>query len=176
MALPMPWKALKAINIEVETEMPHRREEIVNRRMPQPKIRLLPRMSPSLPKGTRQTADARRKDMGIQLRSTASMVNSFAMEGRAMLTEDPMKGTIKEVRDATTRAARLVPGSPMIGFYTISCKNRNPAVFAVSPFGRSWCMGYRRSTPDSSARGSVLRDKGFFDKLRESFRIGKDRG
>jgi len=127
MAPPMPWKALKAINIEVETDMPHRREEIVKVRIPQPKILLLPRMSPSLPKGTRQTADARRKDMGIQLRSTASMVNSFAMEGRAMLTEDPMKGTIKEVSVTTTRAARLVPGSLMMGFYITSCRNRNPA-------------------------------------------------
>jgi hypothetical protein len=51
------------------------------------------------------------------------------MEGRAMLMEDPMKGVMKEVKVATTRAARLIPKSLMMGFYTISCKNRNSMEF-----------------------------------------------
>ena len=46
--------------------------------------------------------------MVIQLKVTACMPNSLPMDGRAMLTEDPMKGVRKEVSVATISAACLL--------------------------------------------------------------------
>lgn len=46
--------------------------------------------------------------MVIQLRVTACMPNSFPMDGRAMFTEDPIKGVRKEVSVATISAACLL--------------------------------------------------------------------
>jgi hypothetical protein len=60
MAPPTPWKILKAINMKVETDVAQRREESVKVPMPHPKTLRLPKMSASLPKGTRHTPDARR--------------------------------------------------------------------------------------------------------------------
>jgi len=46
--------------------------------------------------GTRNTAVAKRYEVGTQLSETASMANSFPIEGRAILMEDPIKGVRKE--------------------------------------------------------------------------------
>jgi hypothetical protein len=61
-------------------------------------------MSATLPKGTKNTAMASRKDVATQLKVTASAENSAWIAGRATLTEDIINGPIKEVNVATKRA------------------------------------------------------------------------
>jgi hypothetical protein len=46
--------------------------------------------------------------MAIQLNDTAFIPKSLPIEGRAMLTEEPIKGVRKEVKVATSKAAFLV--------------------------------------------------------------------
>src|SRR3972149_1844660 len=53
------------------------------------------------------TAAASRKDVAIQLRVTASRANSLPIDGRAILTDEPMNGVKKELRVATSSAARF---------------------------------------------------------------------
>ena len=43
--------------------------------------------------------------MGIQVRITASILNSLAIAGRARLMDDPIKGVMKELRIAMISAA-----------------------------------------------------------------------
>jgi hypothetical protein len=73
--------------------------------------------------------------MGTQLNRTAVMPNSFPMEGRAILIEEPMKGTKKEGRVVANKTAFLSigPGRSMAliiiegkGIYEepIDCYNR----------------------------------------------------
>jgi hypothetical protein len=62
-------------------------------------------MSALRPKGTRNMAAARIYELETQLNKTASMENSRPMAGRAMFTEDPIKGVRKEPVVVTSRAA-----------------------------------------------------------------------
>lgn len=78
------------------------------------KILFLPKMSPILPKGTRKMAAARIAEVATQLKVTAPVANSLPMAGRAMLTDEPMKGVRKELRAATIRAALLFAASSII--------------------------------------------------------------
>jgi len=73
-----------------------RRQEKVYRVIPHKKTFFLPRISAILPKGTRKIAVERRYAVATQPSNTASMPNSFPMEGRAILIEDPIKGMRKE--------------------------------------------------------------------------------
>jgi hypothetical protein len=61
------------------------------------KIRFLPLISASFPRGTRKTAEERRKAIDTQLIPTAPIRKSSLMAGRAMLMEAPRQGLIKEV-------------------------------------------------------------------------------
>jgi len=75
--------------------------------MPYWKTLFLPWMSAILPKGIRNIAAARMYEMVTQLNVTASRLNSLAIVGRAIFTEDPMKVTAKEAV-AAARSATLL--------------------------------------------------------------------
>ena len=64
-------------------------------------------MSAILPNGTRNIAAARRNEVATQLNKTASIANSFPIEGSAILIEEPIKGVRKAVNVATSKAALL---------------------------------------------------------------------
>ena len=74
--------------------------------MPYWKTLFLPWMSAILPRGIRNIAAARMYEMVTQLNVTASRLNSLAIVGRAIFTEDPMKVTVKEAV-AAARSATL---------------------------------------------------------------------
>jgi hypothetical protein len=105
-ALPAPWRIRKTMSCKAEEAAAQSREDRVKATIPKPKILFLPYKSASRPKGTRHTAEARRYDVGIQVRITASILNSLAIAGRARLMDDPMKGVMKELRMAMIIAAR----------------------------------------------------------------------
>jgi len=65
--------------------------------LPRKKIFFLPLISASFPRGTRKTAEERRKAMETQLIPTAPRENSSLMLGRAIFMAAPRKGLIKEV-------------------------------------------------------------------------------
>jgi hypothetical protein len=62
---------------------------------------LRPSRSDIFPKGISRTADARRKDIGIQLSITAFIENSSAISGRAILMAAERKEITKEVNPTT---------------------------------------------------------------------------
>ncbi len=61
-------------------------------------------MSAILPMGTIITAMASSKDVATQPNWMALTENSFCMAGRATLTEENMKGPVKDATAATIRA------------------------------------------------------------------------
>ena len=65
-------------------------------------------MSASFPRGTRNTAEDSRKDMGTQLIPMAPMENSSLMAGRATFIAAPRKGLINEVMMMAKRINLLV--------------------------------------------------------------------
>ena len=65
-------------------------------------------MSAILPDGTRNIPSERRKEVVTQPNKTASISNSFPMDGRAIMTEDPMKGIRAEPSVVTRRAGFLL--------------------------------------------------------------------
>jgi hypothetical protein len=65
-------------------------------------------MSAILPKGTRNTAMARRYAVGTQLSKIASMANSLPIEGRAILMEEAINGARKELKVAISSTAFLL--------------------------------------------------------------------
>jgi len=113
MALPIPWKIRKRMSWKAVEAMAQSKEERVKATIPKPKIFFLPYRSASLPKGTRHTAEAKRYAVGIQVRITASILNSLAIAGRAKLMADPIKGVMKELRMAIISAARRKFGGYM---------------------------------------------------------------
>ena len=70
-------------------------------------------MSANLPNGTRNIAAARTAEVAIQLRDNASIENSLPMEGRAILTEDPIRG-VRKAADADAASAALLSSSEII--------------------------------------------------------------
>jgi hypothetical protein len=99
----IPWRIRKAIKTVVDGARPHASEAAVYKPVPQPKTRFLPEMSARRPKGRRSTAAGSTKEDTTQVRSTASMENSVAIAGRAIVMEDAMKGVMNEVRVAMSR-------------------------------------------------------------------------
>ena len=75
--------------------------------MPYVKIIFLPYISAILPKGTRNIAAARIYEVGIQLNKTTFIENSLLIKGRAMLTEEPIKGVRKEASVAISNTYLL---------------------------------------------------------------------
>ena len=86
--------------------------------MPNMKIRLRPWISPNLPKGTKNIAAARIYELATQPNVTASSENLFPMAGSAMLTDENMKGVIKEAKVEMINTARLLTGL-LSGVFTI---------------------------------------------------------
>jgi hypothetical protein len=80
-----------------------RKDARVKREIPIVKIRFLPVISEYLPKGTRNTAAARRYAVATQLRETASIANSFPIVGRATFTDEPSNGVMKPASTAIAR-------------------------------------------------------------------------
>ena len=70
-------------------------------------------MSANLPNGTRNIAAARTAEVAIQLRDNASIENSLPMEGRAMFTEDPIRG-VRKAAEADAASAALLSSSEII--------------------------------------------------------------
>ena len=94
--LPTPCKTLEAISISDEDEIPQKKEKRVKTIIPNVRILLRPYISALRPKGTRNMAPARMYELETQLSKTASIENSRPMAGRAMFTEEPIKGVRKE--------------------------------------------------------------------------------
>lgn len=65
-------------------------------------------MSAIFPKGTRNIAEAKRYAVLTQLNKTASIRNSFPIEGSAMLTEDMAKGDRKAASVVINKANLLL--------------------------------------------------------------------
>ena len=97
MALPMPCIALSKMSILPDSDRAQRMELTAMIMFPIKKIFFLPLISASFPRGTRKTAEERRKAMETQLIPTAPRENSSLMLGRAILMAAPRKGLIKEV-------------------------------------------------------------------------------
>jgi len=108
MALPMPCNARNKISKVPEGESAHRMELTAIMILPIKKIFFLPLISASLPRGTRKTADERRKAMETQLIPTAPRLNSSLIDGRAILIAAPRKGLIKEVMIMAKRISFLL--------------------------------------------------------------------
>jgi hypothetical protein len=63
-----------------------------------------------LPRGTRKTAEERRKAMETQLIPTAPKENSALIDGRAIFMDAPRKGLMKEVMTIDIRINLFVAG------------------------------------------------------------------
>jgi hypothetical protein len=109
MALPIPCTALNRISIWPVGDSAHKMELAAIIIFPRKKISFLPWMSASLPRGTRKTAEERRKAMGTQLNSIAPMAKSSLMAGRATFIAAPRKGLIKEVMIIANKINLLEP-------------------------------------------------------------------
>jgi hypothetical protein len=96
MELPIPWINLKTISQFPLDEIAHRNEATVKTILPIRKIIFLPFISAIFPKGTKKTAEARRKDIAIQLSDIADNENSLLITGSATLTAAPINGLKKE--------------------------------------------------------------------------------
>lgn len=71
-----------------------------------------PWMSASFPNGTKNTTEASKNEVAIQLNVMASADSSFPMEGSAMFIEEPVKGTRKEASTATVMIEILLDTDP----------------------------------------------------------------
>jgi len=91
------------MSISPEKERAAVREERTWRKVPTSSTSFRPLMSAILPKGTWKIEEVRRKAVATQLRVRALIPNSLPMEGRAMLTDDPMKDMRKEARVVTSK-------------------------------------------------------------------------
>jgi hypothetical protein len=80
-----------------------RKAENVKRIIPYLNIFFLPFMSASLPKGRRNIAEVRIKLLTIHPSSTAVVLKSFPIEGRARFIADPRKGVRKAAEADTVR-------------------------------------------------------------------------
>ena len=90
--------------MKIEEDIAQSTDEKINSMIPDLNILFLPYISASLPKGTRHTASASRYAVAIQLKRTASTWSSFPIAGRAILTEEAIKGVIKELSVTMIRA------------------------------------------------------------------------
>src|SRR5690554_1616706 len=86
----------KAVNMELT----------ITARLPNRKIRLRPYKSARRPKIITNMALAIKYAMGIQLSARAPMASSLATAGRATLTDDNIKGVLKELSSTMMRTLR----------------------------------------------------------------------
>jgi len=81
--------------------------------IPEVKTFFIPCISAILPNGTANIADVNRNAVGIQLSKIASVANSEAIAGSAILTEEPINGVKKEAIVAINKADILLTLLPM---------------------------------------------------------------
>src|SRR4030042_58375 len=103
-ALPTPCMILKAMSRAAVGARAHSTDADVKTHIPNRNIFFLPWMSASLPNGTRNTAAARRYEVTTQLKDTAVIENSSAIDGNATLMDDAMNGVRNELSMATRKA------------------------------------------------------------------------
>ena len=110
MALPIPCMPLNMISMAPWGDRAQKMELAAIMIFPMRKIFFRPFISASFPRGTRKTAEVRRKAMATQLMPMASMENSSLMAGRAILMAAPRKGLMKEVMIIRKRISLLEEG------------------------------------------------------------------
>jgi len=97
MALPKPSTAREAISMKIELDMLQRSDDTTIIDRPATKIFFLPKISAIRPKGTTKMAAESRNPVTIHPSSAWSgTAKSALMVGRAMFTEEPKKGVIKD--------------------------------------------------------------------------------
>ena len=74
--------------------------------IPRRKVRFLPYISDSLPKGSINTTVVNKNAVGIQLTNTASACRSFAIAGIATITDDRISGFKKAPKQRIKSAVR----------------------------------------------------------------------
>ena len=84
------------IDARVKTDIPQRRSLF------------RPKISANLPNGKIKTAIDNIKDNTTQLSKTVFIANSLPIEGKAILTDDTIKGTINAPRVATNNTIRAM--------------------------------------------------------------------
>jgi hypothetical protein len=85
-------------------------------------------MSAILPNGTRKTAEDKIYDVATQLKSSASIENSWPIEGNATFIEEDINGTKKAPIVEIISAIRLLSIITFSSFnYNIFSVNRQPA-------------------------------------------------
>jgi len=84
--------------VSTEWESPRAIEDITKIPKPEAKIFFRLHWSPSFPKGRRKIEEAKRKLVGIQLKTTASIGISRLITGKAMFTEETQKGVKNDPR------------------------------------------------------------------------------
>jgi len=90
----------------------HAKVEMAKIIVPYKNILVLPKVSPSLPKGTRNITDASKYDMETQLIPTADIENSVPIFFSATFTAAPINGLKKWVAiDATSKRVLLMSRS-----------------------------------------------------------------
>ncbi len=86
----------------------------------------MPAISAALPKGTEKIPAARKYDVAIHPRKIVSIPNSLPIGGRAMFTEELMKGARKAGIAATIKAVVLFRVRPttaiLSGLNLIKCR------------------------------------------------------
>ncbi len=95
----------------MEGERMAKQDAAVKMMIPQVKTFFIPYISAILPKGIANIADAKKNAVVIQVNKMALAANSWAIGGSAMLTEEPIKGTMKDAMVATSRADILLTSS-----------------------------------------------------------------
>jgi len=83
MAQLIPCRDRQIISMIIELEKKVTAETTVKKIIPQRNTFFSPMISASLPKGTRNTLNTRRKELTTQLRRTASAWNSWPIKGTA---------------------------------------------------------------------------------------------
>ena len=100
-----PCKTRFKINIDIFGAITHKKEAVINKRMPSFSIVFLPYISAIRPIGIANSAELRRKDSEIKVSEVAEAENSLPICGIAMLMENEAKLVVKFVISATSKVA-----------------------------------------------------------------------
>src|SRR4030042_4205338 len=107
MALLIPCKTLKAINIPALKDIPQIIDARVKNDIPYRRSLFRPKISANLPNGKIKTAIDKKKDNTTQFSKTVFIANSLPIEGKAILTDDTINGTINAPKVATNNTIFL---------------------------------------------------------------------
>jgi hypothetical protein len=106
-AMPIPIAAWEMISTIVELDRAEDNEARVKIIIPEIYIRLCPRISASLPAGSKNTELVKSEEVMIQGRIVVLMLNSLLMTGKAIFNEEPIKDVEKQVKHRATRSLIL---------------------------------------------------------------------